>query len=307
MVNRSLVSTVSLCALAGLNAWCGRPAVPSELAAARTAYRSVSSGRARELVPVEVDNARIALNQAEAAFEDKPNDQTTRDLAYIAERRSLQAEAYARAAQAQHARATALDARARRQANMMRQTSAELNMTREQLAAARQQNTASQEALEREQQARAEAERRERAALDSLREVANVREESRGLVISLSGQVLFASGQSTLLPIAQQRLEQVAAMLRDHPNQNIVIEGHTDTRGSVAANESLSLARARAVKDFFAAQGIPAERLRAEGLGPHRPIANNRTAEGRANNRRVEIVLEPSVPPSSVGGGPERR
>jgi outer membrane protein OmpA-like peptidoglycan-associated protein len=76
-----------------------------------------------------------------------------------------------------------------------------------------------------------------------------------------------------------------------------VVEGHTDSQGRVQDNQELSLARAQSVRDYLVSRGIAADRISAHGLGSERPVATNKTAEGRADNRRVEIVVQPS------GGG----
>ena len=79
----------------------------------------------------------------------------------------------------------------------------------------------------------------------------------------------------------------------------ILVEGHTDSHGSKVLNLELSQRRAQTVRDYLASQGIAPERIKAEGLGFTRPVANNKTAEGRANNRRVEIVVQPAGGPTS--------
>jgi outer membrane protein OmpA-like peptidoglycan-associated protein len=119
-----------------------------------------------------------------------------------------------------------------------------------------------------------------------------VKEEARGLVITLNGSVLFATGESTLLPIAKDRLHEVALALIDNSGSKIVVEGHTDAIGSQSRNEELSRRRAEAVRDYLVAEGIEVHRITAIGVGPNRPIADNKTPEGRANNRRVEIVVQ---------------
>ncbi len=298
MLRRHAVSALSLCALAGLNLSCASAPPPPELVEARAAYASASSGSASQLAPVELDNAHRALAEAETAYLDHGDASMTRDLAYIAERRSQQAAAYGNIAASQRLLAE-------RQTASQRQTVADLASTRQQLVSEQQQVAVGQQALSQEQQARAEADRTAAAALESLRRVASVREESRGMVITLSGEVLFASGQTVLLPIAQQRLQQVAAMLRDRRGQNIMVDGFTDSRGSASANQALSLARAQAVRDYLVSNGVPADQVRAEGLGPDRPVADNSTPEGRADNRRVEIVVAP--PATGMGGGPGAR
>ena len=119
------------------------------------------------------------------------------------------------------------------------------------------------------------------------------------MVIMISGHVLFASGKSELLPSAQTKLTEVANALKmAHPGTTILVEGHTDSHGSKVLNLELSQRRAQAVRDYLAAQGIAPERIKAEGLGFTRPVANNKTAEGRANNRRVEIVVQPAGGPA---------
>ena len=132
------------------------------------------------------------------------------------------------------------------------------------------------------------------AAEASLKELANVKEESRGVVITLSGSVLFATGKSQLLPIAQNKLAEVAKALSDQGYKSLLVEGHTDSQGSVDKNMALSQERAQSVRSYLVSQGIPSDKIRAEGIGSSRPVADNSTAEGRANNRRVEIVVEPN-------------
>jgi outer membrane protein OmpA-like peptidoglycan-associated protein len=145
-------------------------------------------------------------------------------------------------------------------------------------------------------EAKAELERVEKklsAALKSLDEIASVKEEKRGVVITLSGSVLFATGKSELLAIAKDRLNEVAKAVKDQGYKAIVVEGHTDSRGSDTANEELSLRRAEAVRVHLVSQGIDANKITAVGRGEATPVASNESAEGRANNRRVELVVTP--------------
>ena len=120
------------------------------------------------------------------------------------------------------------------------------------------------------------------------------------MVITLSGSVLFASGKSGLLPAAQSRLKDVAKVLtREDPVSTMVVEGHTDSQGKASYNQTLSEERAQAVRDYLVASGIAADRISSKGYGPSRPVSENNTSEGRANNRRVEIVI--SAPPTKLG------
>jgi outer membrane protein OmpA-like peptidoglycan-associated protein len=122
----------------------------------------------------------------------------------------------------------------------------------------------------------------------------NVKEESRGTVIILPGSVLFASGEYDLTAQAQQKLTLVAGTLAPQAdNHDIIVEGHTDSRGSRDYNVELSQNRAQIVMNYLVARGVAAESITAVGVGPDRPIATNQTREGRADNRRVENIVKP--------------
>lgn len=112
------------------------------------------------------------------------------------------------------------------------------------------------------------------------------------MVITLSGSVLFRTDEAILLPSAQARLDQVANALLAQPTRTLVIEGHTDSRGDDGHNLELSQRRAEAVRSFLVSKGYAASRIQASGVGEVRPIADNGTQEGMANNRRVEIVVQ---------------
>jgi len=95
-----------------------------------------------------------------------------------------------------------------------------------------------------------------------------------------------------LLEESFAELERVKKFLLEHPDIKITIEGHTDNIGSLSYNMQLSLARAKAVRDWFIKNGIDEKRLKYKGYGPKKPIAQNDTEDGRSQNRRVEFVLE---------------
>ncbi len=144
----------------------------------------------------------------------------------------------------------------------------------------------------RSKQALLESEKRTADALAALSSLAMLKEEERGLVLTLSGSVLFRSAQSALLPQAQEKLDQVAKALLAIPARNLIVEGHTDSQGSDSYNQGLSQNRADVVRDYLVQKGYPADHIQASGKGEGSPIAKNSSAEGRANNRRVEIVIE---------------
>jgi outer membrane protein OmpA-like peptidoglycan-associated protein len=144
-------------------------------------------------------------------------------------------------------------------------------------------------------QALIDSEKRTSDAMAELAALATLKEETRGLVVTLSGGVLFRSAESILLPSAQVKLDQVAKALLAIPARNLIVEGHTDSRGSDSYNQGLSQRRANAVHDYLVKRGYPADRIQSIGRGKGNPIADNASPEGRANNRRVEIVLEREV------------
>lgn len=110
----------------------------------------------------------------------------------------------------------------------------------------------------------------------------------------------FASGKSTLEPGDYPSLDALAAWLVAHPDADVVLVGHTDSVGALTANMALGRARATAVRQALIAKGVPAGQLAAEGVGYLAPRATNLTPEGRAENRRVEVVLTSTQLPSAT-------
>ncbi len=103
-------------------------------------------------------------------------------------------------------------------------------------------------------------------------------------------QINFDTGKSTIRAESMPIVDQIAALMTAHADLKISVEGHTDNVGAPASNKALSEQRAKAVVDAVVQKGIPAGRLSAAGWGQDKPVADNRTEEGRARNRRVEIV-----------------
>jgi outer membrane protein OmpA-like peptidoglycan-associated protein len=119
----------------------------------------------------------------------------------------------------------------------------------------------------------------------------------RGLVITL-GDGLFASGKGDLKASAMGHLLKLIAFLDDHPARTVAIEGHTDSLGGCGYNHSLSQRRADAVMSFLIARGVGAPRVSALGKGESDPVASNQSADGRAANRRVEVIID--TPPGML-------
>ncbi|HVY28622.1 MAG TPA: OmpA family protein [Polyangiaceae bacterium] len=272
---------------------CGAAQPPPELVDARKAYERASKGLATQLAPAQLDTAKQALDKAEKSFEDEGVDAPTPDLAYVAERKAELAEATAGKVAAERDAKQADKKFKDTQLEGLDKAKSELSKERQAGEKTKAQLEQERKELEQERVARAEAERKAAAAMASLQEIAKVKEESRGMVITLSGSVLFATGKYELLPIARDKLDEVAKALTDQGYKSIVIEGHTDSRGKAADNETLSLKRAESVRTYLVSRGIPSDKITASGLGSSRPVADNGTPDGRANNRRVEIVVQP--------------
>jgi outer membrane protein OmpA-like peptidoglycan-associated protein len=117
-----------------------------------------------------------------------------------------------------------------------------------------------------------------------------LRETESGVVVTL-GDVLFASGQAQLVEGGQSSLEEVVDLLQTEPDKMIRVEGHTDARGDAEANLLLSEQRAQAVRDSLINLGVAPERVTAMGMGEDFPIASNEDEDGRARNRRVDVIL----------------
>ncbi len=123
--------------------------------------------------------------------------------------------------------------------------------------------------------------------------VASQRVKVTATRLELNEKVYFDTNKSTIKPASYGLLDEVAQVLVAHPEvAKVRIEGHTDNTGSAAVNTELSQARAAAVRDYLVGKGVARDRLDAKGYGPSRPIADNKTAQGREANRRVDFMIE---------------
>ncbi len=120
---------------------------------------------------------------------------------------------------------------------------------------------------------------------------ADARITDRGVVVNLP-DVLFEFDSARLSGGANRTVREIAEVVREQGRRSIAVEGHTDSLGTVAYNERLSEARARAVADRLVANGVSRSTIAARGFGESRPIASNSSPEGRQRNRRVEVILE---------------
>jgi outer membrane protein OmpA-like peptidoglycan-associated protein len=276
----------------------------------------------RQVVQTAEDSREIAMKKMDA---ERVN----------AERNAAQAGEANATAKSQQDRNARLDAEAatanadrRRQeadqavvAAQQQQFNAQADSDRSRLAAA-DANKATADAQQSQRDAEAESERNRAAVASSdqqLQQAVRDREElrarllqqfnailttrdtARGLVVNLS-DVLFDTGQYTLRPLAREKLAKISGIVLAYPDLRLAIEGNTDSVGSEAMNQALSEKRAGAVLDYLARQSIPAASMTSRGFGKMQPIASNDTAEGRQQNRRVELVVSGEVIGTIVGG-----
>ncbi len=135
---------------------------------------------------------------------------------------------------------------------------------------------------------KSEADKKFKELQSSLIQVTN---DARGTIISMS-DILFETGKANLTPDLKTSLAKIAGILLVFKNSRVIIEGHTDNVGSEEYNQRLSERRAENVMNFLIDQGVSPARLSAIGYGFSRPIADNETPEGRARNRRVDLIVQ---------------
>jgi len=295
---KSLLASI---AFTGLLGGCATTA-PAELVQARASYTASSNGLAAKLTPTELHDAWAVLAKANKEFDEHGDTTMCRDYAYIAQRKLQLADVKARTEQDRQKIAEAVKAGVVVRDTQVKNTRAALSSTREQLKEERRDSNAktvemerTAEQLEVEKTARMTAEARLAGAMKDLATIAAIKEETRGLVITLSGSILFASNKYALLNTAMTKLDQVAEALKaQDADKRMVVEGHTDSQGSDRINQPLSLNRASAVRDYLVSRGVDSDKITAIGMGSSRPLVDNRNAENRANNRRVEIIIQPS-------------
>jgi outer membrane protein OmpA-like peptidoglycan-associated protein len=199
-----------------------------------------------------------------------------------AEAQQSQAEAAAAQAAAQQ------QALARQQAEAARQQAEAAAAEAEaRAAAARQQQQAAEQAA---QTAAQQAEQMRERLKQQLNQVLQTTETARGLIVNMS-DVLFDFNKYSLKPEAREKLAKVSGILLAYPGLKLQVEGYTDSVGSDEYNQKLSEERADGVKDFLIAQSVSQANITAAGYGKSDPIADNSTASGRAQNRRVELVV----------------
>jgi outer membrane protein OmpA-like peptidoglycan-associated protein len=136
--------------------------------------------------------------------------------------------------------------------------------------------------------------------LAQFKAVLQTRDTARGLIVNMS-DVLFDTGKYSLRPLAREKLAKVAGIVLGHPGLELGVEGHTDSVGGHASNQLLSEHRGTAVRDYLIQEGMAAGSVTTKGFGETQPVASNDTAQGRQQNRRVELVISGDVIGVEIG------
>jgi outer membrane protein OmpA-like peptidoglycan-associated protein len=130
--------------------------------------------------------------------------------------------------------------------------------------------------------------------------ILQTRDTARGLIVNMS-DVLFDTGKFTLRPAAREKLAKVAGIVSGHPGLRLDVEGHTDSVGGDEYNQKLSEQRGESVRDYLTQQGMASSSVTSKGFGETQPVASNDTADGRQQNRRVELVISGEVIGTAIG------
>lgn len=250
--------------------------------------------------PVAIKDAEAAVSAAEKVKGDAP---LTKHLVFIADRKVDTARALAEAAQAEDQR-TALNEQ-REKARLDARTH-EADVAKADAAMARADSAEQKLSADRARtdadtaRAAAAAAQFESAELQRQIEGMNAQVTDRGVVLTL-GDVLFSTGKADLNVAAAGNLGRLSTFLAKYPTRTAVVEGYTDSMGSDELNRDLSQRRAEGVKAYLVGQGVAGERISAMGKGESAPVADNGTADGRRQNRRVEVVISNAVAVSRSG------
>lgn len=252
---------------------------------ARQQHEAVTAAQAR----------RQQADAEAAALRQKAEEAERQAQAAQAEAQQANAQAQQANVQAQQAQAAAQQAQAAAQQTQaeLDQAKAAAQQTQAQLdqAQAAAQQTQAQLDQTKQQLAERDAEARLLRVQNELARIASTRSEQRGLIVTLSGGILFDTGKTSVKPGAKSTLKKIAKQLQTDPSLKIAVEGHTDNVGTVAKNQALSEKRANAVRDYLVSAGIVSDHITATGRGEEAPVATNKTAAGRQQNRRVELVI----------------
>jgi outer membrane protein OmpA-like peptidoglycan-associated protein len=285
-----------------------------DLASLKHIQTKVLISISREVVQTADDSREISLKRIDA---DRMNGDKDREAGKLANARAsardeMQARKEAESATADANRRSADADQATAEAQRQ-QRSAQAESDRNRSVAMDANQTAA-EALQGQRNAEAESDRNRAATASAVQDreelrakllqqfnlIFATRDTARGLIVSLS-DVLFDTGKSTLRPEAREKLAKISGIVLAYPDLRLAIEGNTDSVGSDAMNQALSEQRAGSVRDYLAKENIPGASMTSQGFGKTQPVASNDTAEGRQQNRRVELVVSGEVIGTTVG------
>lgn len=235
--------------------------------------------------------AQQAQQEKEARSQAEQNAQQAQEQAAAAQQQQQQAQEKAAAAQQEQQKAEQAAEQARQQQQQAEQQAA---AARQQQQEAMQQTSAARQAAQQAEQNAQELAKQARDARERLRQqlsqVLQTRETASGLIMSMP-DVLFGFNKHDLKPDAKVKLAKIAGILLAYPDLKVQVNGYTDNIGSADYNQKLSEQRANTVRSFLNAQNVPAANVTSQGYGENNPIATNSTNTGRAQNRRVELVV----------------
>jgi outer membrane protein OmpA-like peptidoglycan-associated protein len=301
--------------------------VPLEVEEARNAVQIAKTSGAQQYAPDTLSKAQQSLSNAEAMLkkgDKKVIVQNSRDAVQNAaeavqmtmQRKEEEAQAQERAAAAQRtaeAQAQAQAASAQQQQEAAARQQAELQKQQAQLEAQRDAQARAQAEARSQQDAQAAAQAQQAAAqselekqqlraalLQQFNRILPTTDTPRGLKANLA-DVLFATGKYELQPTAREALAKFSGIVVAHPGLKLQVEGYTDTVGGDTYNQTLSENRANSVRAYLINQGIEPTAITAIGYGKSNPAANNDTAAGRQQNRRVEIIISGEIIGTQIG------
>ena len=241
---------------------------------------------AREAVQAAEDARIITIRKLK-----EEDDAAQRQARADAEHAAQQAQQTAQAEAERRVQAEAQQREAQERADQARLAQEQADAQRQQAEQQRQQAEQERErALQQVQQATQQAEQMREQLKQQLNAVLQTRETARGLIVNMN-DVLFGFNKYNLKPEAREKLAKVSGILLAYPNLKLQVEGYTDNIGSDEYNQKLSEERANTVRDYLVSQSVQPAVITAEGYGKTHPIADNSTSSGRAENRRVQLVV----------------
>ena len=283
---------ISAILIAGVMSGCKQEPTP-QLKEAQSFYEKAKNDvKVEENAPIALYEAQKTLKNAETA----ENAKSMNHLAYLAKRKVQIAKEIA---ERKEALKKIEELKQIKNRVILEAREAEINRAKQEIENKTKKLKSTEEQIKAEQ-ARIKAEQEKTKKLQQELAELHAKQTKRGLVLTL-GDVLFETNKADLLPGAMRSIDKLANFLEDNPNRKVLIEGHTDSRGSEAYNLKLSQKRADAVKQALISRGIESTRIIAKGYGEAYPVASNLTSAGRQQNRRVEIViLDKGVNPQSM-------